>query len=146
MAIFGPEPKWRNVNLSTFWTSCFYSLERRVFFLEYRRRHFPALYCFQKKLEKRPFFDQNQNPDLLDFFKTLYFWSKKHSVLFRISKKDLFFLRRSSSGKCVWRYSRKEKSIFTIWKEDDKIVKNRDFSKGLVYNFGQKFEVALFLF
>ena len=35
--------------LSTFSTSGFYSLERRFFALEYRKRHFPGLYCLKKK-------------------------------------------------------------------------------------------------
>ena len=52
MAIFGPKP-WvnpleKNVNFSTFSTSCFYSLEKRFFVLEYRKRHFPVLYCLKK--------------------------------------------------------------------------------------------------
>ena len=35
----------------------FYSLERRFFFLEYRKRYFPDLYCQQKKkLEKMAMF------------------------------------------------------------------------------------------
>ena len=41
-------PLKKNVNLSTFWTSSFYSLERRFFVLEYRKRHFPGLYCLKK--------------------------------------------------------------------------------------------------
>ena len=56
MAIFGPKP-W--VNISTFWTSYFYSLEKRFFALKYRKRHFPNLYCLKKNLEKWPFLDQN---------------------------------------------------------------------------------------
>ena len=40
---------WKNVNFSTFWTSCFYSLERRFFVLEYHKRHFPCLYCLKNK-------------------------------------------------------------------------------------------------
>ena len=63
MAIFGPKPwinpMWKNVNFSTFWTSCFYPLERRFFVLEYHKRHFPGLYCLKKKLENWPFLDQN---------------------------------------------------------------------------------------
>ena len=51
MAIFGPKP-WKNVNFSTFLTSCFYSLERRFSTLEYRKRHFSGLYCLKKKVEK----------------------------------------------------------------------------------------------
>ena len=38
----------------------FYSLEWRFFVLEYRKTHFPGLYCPQKKkLRKLPFLDQN---------------------------------------------------------------------------------------
>ena len=42
----------KNVNFSTFWTFCFYSLERRFFVLEYRKRHFPGLHCLKKKVGK----------------------------------------------------------------------------------------------
>ena len=51
MAIFGLKP-WVNpfekyVNFSTFWTFCFYSLDRHFFFLEYRKKHFIGLYCLK---------------------------------------------------------------------------------------------------
>ena len=53
MANFGPKPwvnlPWKNLNFWTFWTSRFYSLERRFFILEYRKTHFPALYCLKTK-------------------------------------------------------------------------------------------------
>ena len=55
MAIFGPKP-WKNVNFSTFLTSCFYSLERPFSTLEYRKRHFSGLYCLKKKVEKMAIF------------------------------------------------------------------------------------------
>ena len=51
-----PSPLWKNVNFSTFWTSCFYSLERRFFVLEYRKRHFPGLNCLKKKVGKMALF------------------------------------------------------------------------------------------
>ena len=41
---------------STFSTVCFYSLERRFFVLEYRKRHFPGLYCLKKKVGKMAIF------------------------------------------------------------------------------------------
>ena len=41
-----------------FWASCFYSLEKRFFVLEYRKRHFAGLYWKKKKLEKWPLLDQ----------------------------------------------------------------------------------------
>ena len=48
MAIFGPKlwvnPFKKNVNFSTFLNSRFFSLKRRFFVLEYRKRHFPGLY------------------------------------------------------------------------------------------------------
>ena len=50
------EPLWKNVNFPTFWTSCFYSLERRFFPLEYHKRHFPRLYCQKKKIAKMAIF------------------------------------------------------------------------------------------
>ena len=60
MAIFGRKswvnPFGKNVNFSTLWTFCFYSLERRFFALEYRKRHFPGLYCLKKKVEKMAIF------------------------------------------------------------------------------------------
>ena len=39
-----------------FLTSCFYSLERRFFIGEYRKRHFPGLYCLKKKVGKMAIF------------------------------------------------------------------------------------------
>ena len=63
MAIFEPKPWvnpfWKNVNFFTFWTFCFYSLKRRFFALEYRKRHFLFRIAYNKKLEKWPFLDQN---------------------------------------------------------------------------------------
>ena len=57
MAIFGPKP-WVNPfrKMSVFWTSCFYSPERRFFVLAYRKRHFPGLYCLRRKVEKMVIF------------------------------------------------------------------------------------------
>ena len=40
----------KNVKFLTFWTSCFYSLERLFFVLEYRERHCHCLYCLKKKV------------------------------------------------------------------------------------------------
>ena len=39
-----------------FKTSCFYSLERLFFVLEYRKRHFRGLYCLKKKVSKMAIF------------------------------------------------------------------------------------------
>ena len=94
MAIFGPK-RW--VNFSTFSTSCFYSLERPFFVLEYRKRHFPGLYCLKKKmLEKWPFFDQNhgftpfEKCQFLDFFNVFFFIASKGDFSFQNIVKDIF--------------------------------------------------------
>ena len=50
-------PLGKNVNLSTFWTSCVYSLERRFFVLEYRKRYFPGIYCLKQKVGKMAIFE-----------------------------------------------------------------------------------------
>ena len=81
MAIFGPKawvnPFLKNVNFSTFQTSCFYSLEKRFFVLEYHKKHFSGLYCLRiEKLEKWPFLEQNHGLtplEKLQFFDFLNF-------------------------------------------------------------------------
>ena len=40
---------WKNAKSSVFLTFCFYSVERRFFVLEYRKRHFPGLNCLKRK-------------------------------------------------------------------------------------------------
>ena len=49
MAIFRPKPWDQKSIFPTFWTSFIYSLERRFFVLEYRKRHFRGLYCLKQK-------------------------------------------------------------------------------------------------
>ena len=73
MAIFGPKPwvnpfgkmsifvqkpkkkkkKKKNANFSTIRTFCFYSLERRFFVLEDRRRYFAGLMILPKKKSRK---------------------------------------------------------------------------------------------
>ena len=52
MAIFGPKPSVHplgKMSIFRLWTSCFYSLDRCFFVLEYHKRHFPGQYCLKKK-------------------------------------------------------------------------------------------------
>ena len=60
MAVFGPEtwvnPFGKNVNFSTFWTSCFYRLGRRFFLLEYRKRDIRRLYWLKGNFGKMVIF------------------------------------------------------------------------------------------
>ena len=60
---FGPKP-WLNPFgkksiFRPFSTSCFYSLKTRFFLLEYRKIHFPILYCLKKKVEKMAILNHN---------------------------------------------------------------------------------------
>ena len=48
--------RFKKGHFSSFWTSCFYSLERRFFVLEYRKRHFPGLYYLNNKVGKMAIF------------------------------------------------------------------------------------------
>ena len=45
-----------NLNFSTVWTFCFYSLKKRFFVLEYRKTHFPGLYFLKKTFWKMAVF------------------------------------------------------------------------------------------
>ena len=61
MAIFGLKPwvsLWKNANFSTFYSSCFYSLERRFVVLEYRKSHFSGVRCLKKKVGIMAIFKQ----------------------------------------------------------------------------------------
>ena len=42
-------PLWKHLNFSSFLFPCFYSLEEGFFVLEYRKTHFPGLYCLKKE-------------------------------------------------------------------------------------------------
>ena len=60
MAIFGPKP-WVNLFgkvsiFGLFKGLFFYSLERRFFVVEYRKIHFPGLYCLKRKVVKMVIF------------------------------------------------------------------------------------------
>ena len=60
MTIFAPKPgvnPFGNMSIfRLFKTSCFYSLEKRFFVLECRKRHFPGLDCLKKKVGKMAIF------------------------------------------------------------------------------------------
>ena len=76
MAIFGqnhwltPLKKCEFFNFLNFF---FYSLERRFFILEYRKRHFPGLYCLKKKVGKMAIFGQNHGFEKMSNFRLFNF-------------------------------------------------------------------------
>ena len=58
-AIFGPKP-WVNhfekISIFRLFEIVLFSLERRFFVLEYRKRQFPGVYCLKKKVGKSAIF------------------------------------------------------------------------------------------
>ena len=83
---FNKFPK-KNVNFSTFWTSCFYSLERRFLVLEYRKRHFLGLYWIKKKVGKmaifrpKPWINPFEKMSIFGLFCTSFFFSLERRFL-----------------------------------------------------------------
>ena len=134
MAIFGPKP-WvnpfkKNVNFSTFWTSCFYRLKKRFFVLEYHKIHFPSLYCLKKKkFGKWPFLDQNHKLTPLEkcqFFNFLIFFfyslERRFFVLryHKINFSSLYCLKKKNGkmaifGPKLWLNPFAKMSIFWLF-------------------------------
>ena len=76
----------KNDIFSSFWTSCLYSLERCVFVLEYRKRHFPMLYCLKKSLKNSHFWSNSMEKcQFLDFLNFLFLQPRKAFFCSRIS-------------------------------------------------------------
>ena len=75
--------KSKKCHFLDFFNVFFYSLERCFFVLEYRKRHFPGLYCLKKRLEKWPFLDQSfvltflEKKSIFRLFKLHVFWPRK---------------------------------------------------------------------
>ena len=105
-------PVWKNVNFSTFWSCCFYSIERRCFVLEYRKRHFPSVYFLKKKVGEMAIFRPKPwiNPfgkfQLLDFLNFLFFLSRKAFFLEYRKKKfycPILHKKKSSKNGLFWK-------------------------------------------
>ena len=96
----------KNVNLSTFWTCCFYGLERRFFVLEYLKKHFPGLYWLKKKLQKGPFLDQNygltcsEKCQFFDFLNLLFKSLKRRFSVLEYRKRHFPILSCLKKKKC----------------------------------------------
>ena len=90
---------------STFWTSCFYSIERRFFALEYGKRHFTALYCLKKKVPKmailrpKPWIKPFGKMSIFRLFVVLFFY--------RIERR--FFVLEYRKGHFCMLYCQKKK-------------------------------------
>ena len=83
-------------NFLTFQTSCFYSLETRFFALEYRKTHFPCLYCLKKKLGKmaifipKPWVNPFGKMSIFRVFELLFFIAQKIVFSLQNIVKDIF--------------------------------------------------------
>ena len=82
MAIYGPKPwvnPFRKMSIFRLFEVLVSIAQKGIFLvLEYRKTHFPGLYCLKKKLEKWPFFDENHGLTPLEkcqFFDFLNFLS-----------------------------------------------------------------------
>ena len=88
-------PLWKNVNFSIFWTSCFYSQERLLFALEYRKRHSSGLYCLKKKVEKMAIFGPKPWVTPLNKCQFFNFWTScfysQERLLFAIEYRKRHF-------------------------------------------------------
>ena len=82
---------WKYVNFLTFLTFRFYSLERCFLVLEYRKTHFPGLYCLKKKVGKMAIFGPKVwvNPleicQFFDFLNFVFLQPRKVFFGFRLS-------------------------------------------------------------
>ena len=68
----------------TFWTSCFYSLERSFLVLEYRERHFPCQYCLKKQVGIMVIF--GQKPWVNPFVKMSIFFTFRTCCFYSVEK------------------------------------------------------------
>ena len=95
MAIFGPKawvnPFGKGYIFLHFSNFLFLQPRKAFFILEYRKIHFPSLYCPKKKLDKWPFLDQNhgltrlEKCQFLDFLNLLFLQPRKAFFRSRIS-------------------------------------------------------------
>ena len=134
MNIFGPKP-WVNpfgkMSIFRFFlTSCFYSVERRFFVLEYRKRHFPGLYCLEKKVGKmaifgpKPWVNPLRKMSIFRLFELLVFIAQKGIFSFQNIVKDVFlgyYCLRKKVGKIAifgpkpWVNPFRKTSIFRLF-------------------------------
>ena len=97
MAIFGPKP-WVTPleKCQCFDFLNFYSLERHFLVLEYRKRHFPVVYCLKKKVGKMVIFGPNPwvNPfgkiSIFRLFQPVVFIAQKGVFSFQNIVKEIF--------------------------------------------------------
>ena len=86
----------KNEKFSIFKTFCFYRLERRFFVLQYRKRHFPGLYCLKKKVRKmaifgpKPWVNPSEKMSIFRLFESYCFYSLERRFIVIEYWKDIF--------------------------------------------------------
>ena len=122
-------PLWKNVNFSTFWTTCFYRLERRSFLLEYHKRNFPGLYYLKKKVGKMAIFRAKPwvNPfgkmSISTFWTSCFYSLERGFIVLEYHKrhfKGLYCLKKKVGKMAIfapkpWVYPFGKKSIFRVF-------------------------------
>ena len=82
---------WKNCTSSTFWISCFYRPEGRLFFQNTVKHIFLAFFAKNQKMEKLPILDQKhgltplEKSQFFDSFNLLFLCSWKASFLSELS-------------------------------------------------------------
>ena len=101
MAIFRPNPwvnPFRKISIFRHFKLLVFIAQKGIFAVEYRKTHFPGLYCLKKNLEKWPFLDQNRGLTPLekcqfsDFSNFLFSIAKKGIFSFQNILKDIFLV------------------------------------------------------
>ena len=111
----------KNLNFLTFWTSWFYSLEKRFFVLEYRKIHFPGLYCLKKKLGERSFLYQNRgltplkNVNFLTFLSYCFYSLERRFIVLKYRKRHFPGLYSPPPKKAYFPYKKKSGKITNFW-------------------------------
>ena len=99
MAIFGPKPSANRSEKCQFFDFLnfrFYSLERCFLVLQYRKTHFPGLYCLKKKVgimaifRTKPWVNPFQKMSILRLFELCVFIVQKGVFCFQNIVKDIF--------------------------------------------------------
>ena len=101
---------WKNVNFSTFWSCCFYRLERCFLVLEYRKRHFLGLYWIKKKVGKtailrpKPWINPFEKMSIFRLFCSSFFYSLERRFFVVEYRKGhfpmLYCLKKKKVEKC----------------------------------------------
>ena len=81
----GLTPLWKTLHFSTFSTSCFYSIEGRIFALQQRKTHFPGLDWLTKKEGKMANF--RPKPWANPFGKISIFWTFSTSCFYSLERR-----------------------------------------------------------